>query len=184
MNKFTILGIALVVLIGGGVIYKFFIAEGNGTATGVLREIVVTIPKNGWTFVPETIDVNRGDTVKLTFVNEDDYDHGVGIDAYGVAQRIPARATLSVPAFTATKSGDFQFYCSVSCGDGVAESGPYKGEQRGHFQQVGMLCVHEKEGDRACVNTFGASDAVRTIPPAPAVSPWGVEGQAAVQPGV
>lgn len=144
-NKFVILLIVLVALVGSGIAYrKFFLPDAQKPMdTGVVREITVRIPKNTWTFDPESIDANRGDTLKMTFVNEDDYDHGVGIDAYGVSQRIPARTTLAIAPFVVTKGGDFQFYCSVSCSEGVAESGTHKDEHRGHFDQIGVLHVRE-----------------------------------------
>lgn len=151
MNKFVLMLIALIVIILAGVGYRTFFlsAKDRPVDTGNVKSITVRIPKNTWAFEPDQIEVKRGDTVKLTFINEDDYDHGVGIDAYGVAQRIPARATLEIPSFVATKSGDFQFYCSVSCGDsstleqGVVQSGIHKGEKRGHFDQTGLLKVVE-----------------------------------------
>ena len=143
MNKFVILLITLILLVIGGIGYRvFFLPDSQKPVdTGAVRAITVTIPKNSWTFVPESIEVNRGDTLKLKFINGDDYDHGIGIDAYGVSQRIPARTTVDVPPFVVTKGGDFQFYCSVSCSEGVAESGPHKGKKRGHFDQIGVLRV-------------------------------------------
>lgn len=158
MNKYLILIIVLIVLIGAGVGYRTFLlpASSRPVDTGIVREVTVVIQKDSWSFAPETIDANLGDTLKIKFVNEDDYDHGVGIDAYGVSQRIPARATLDVPPFVVTKPGDFQFYCSVSCGEGIAVSGIHKGVQRSHFDQIGTICVHEKEGDRVCMNSAGA----------------------------
>lgn len=108
--------------------------------------------KNSWSFDPEVIDADLGDTLKMRFVNEDDYDHGLGIDAYGVSQRIPARTTVDIPPFVVSKAGDFQFYCSVSCGEGIAKSGVHKGEKRGHFDQIGTICVHKTPGDRVCMN--------------------------------
>jgi plastocyanin len=155
MNKYLILIIVLITLIAAGVGYRKFLLPPSSRPvdTGIVREVTVVIQKNSWSFEPEVIDANRGDTLKIKFVNEDDYDHGVGIDAYGVSQRIPARATLDVPPFVVTKSGDFQFYCSVSCGEGIAQSGLNKGVKRTHFDQIGTLCVHEKEGDRVCINS-------------------------------
>lgn len=148
MNKYTLLGIGLIGIIAAGIIYRvFFLPESaRPVNTGIVKEITIRIPKNSWAFEPERIEVTRGDTLKLTFINEDDYDHGVGIDAYGVSQRIPARATLEVPPFVVTKAGYFQFYCSVSCSEGIAESGPYKGQKRGHFDQIGLIVVRELDG--------------------------------------
>jgi plastocyanin len=163
MNKYIILLIVLVALIGSGIVYRVFLLPDSmkPVDTGVVKEVTVTIPKNSWSFVPETIDANLGDTLKLTFVNEDDYDHGVGIDAYGVSQRIPARATLQIPPFVVTKAGNFQFYCSVSCSEGIAENGPYKGEQRSHFDQIGTICVHRTPGDFECMNKAPTSDELK-----------------------
>lgn len=149
MNKYVILGIVLAVLIGGGIAYRMIRMSDEANRpveTGVVREITIRIPKDTWAFDPEEIEVNQGDRVRLTFVNEDDYDHGVGIDAYGVSQRIPARATLPIPEFVVTKSGDFQFFCSVSCNEGVAASGKYQGQKRGHFDQIGVLRVKAVAG--------------------------------------
>ncbi len=158
MNKYLILIIVLITLIAAGVGYRVFLlpASSRPINTGIIKEVTVVIQKNSWSFDPEVIDANRGDTLKLKFVNEDDYDHGVGIDAYGVSQRIPARATLDVPPFVVTKSGDFQFYCSVSCGEGIAVSGIHKGVKRSHFDQIGTICVHDKPGDRVCMNSATA----------------------------
>ena len=175
MNKYVILLIVLIALIGAGIGYRAFLLPDSQKPvdTGVVRKVSILIPKNSWTFEPETIDVDLGDTLELTFVNQDDYDHGVGIDAYGVSQRIPARTTLEVPPFVVTKAGDFQFYCSVSCTEGVAESGPHKGDKRGHFDQIGTICVHKVPGDRVCMNNTtpvpGQIDT--TAVPAPATTP-------------
>lgn len=154
MNKYLTLTIVLVALVASGVIYRQFLMPDSmkPVDTGVVKEFTVIIEKDSWSFEPEVIDVVVGDTVKLKFVNEDDYDHGVGVDAYGVSQRIPARATLDVPPFLASKVGDYQFYCSVSCSEGIAQSGIHKGQKRGHFDQIGTICVHKELGDRVCVN--------------------------------
>lgn len=154
MNKYLSLLLVLVALIGSGIVYRvFFLPDSQKPVnTGAVKEFTVTILKNSWSFSPEVIDVDLGDTLKLKFVNEDDYDHGVGIDSYGVSQRIPARATLDVPPFVVTKAGDFQFYCSVSCGEGIAQGGIHKGTSRTHFDQIGTICVHKVPGDRKCIN--------------------------------
>jgi plastocyanin len=141
MNKFVIILIVLVVLIGGGALYKSSNKDSqqqtaNAVAQGKVREISVTATKDRWEFKPELIEVDQGDTVRLSFVNQDSYDHGVQIDAYGVSQRIPANSTAVIPEFVATKAGDYPFICSVSCGGGIVD-----GKERGHFDQTGTLRV-------------------------------------------
>lgn len=185
MNKYLILIIALVALVVMGIGYRTFLLPDSQKPvdTGIVREVTIRIEKNSWSFNPETIDADLGDTLKMRFINEDDYDHGVGIDAYGVSQRIPAHATLDVPPFVVTKAGDFQFYCSVSCGEGIAQSGIHAGTKRTHFDQIGTICVHKTPGDRVCMNsgptaeTLKASEAATaanlklTATPTPATEP-------------
>ena len=137
MNKyFIILGIVVLVLIGG-IVYRVFLLseEAKPVTTGVVREITVTAKENQWRFEPELIDVDRGDKIIMTIVNEDNYDHGIGIDAFGVSQRMPANSTIKVE-FVVTQAGDFPFYCSVPCGEGEVD-----GVKRTHFDMIGKLHV-------------------------------------------
>lgn len=136
MNKFKIIGIVLVLIIVGGIGYTFTKSEEDKpVTTGKVREITVTAVKDEWRFEPEDIEVELGDTVKMTVINEDDYDHGIGIDAFGVSQRMPANETI-VMEFVVTRPGDFPFYCSVPCGDGEVD-----GVHRDHYSMVGKLHV-------------------------------------------
>ena len=143
MNKYVLLIIFAVVVIGGGIAYKlFFLKPQNATySSGEVKAFTVTAKKDQWAFAPEDIEVNRGDKVELTVINEDDYDHGIAIDAFGVSQRMPANQTIHV-SFTATQPGDFAFYCSVPCGEGdtIVDG---KKVHRGHFDMVGKLHVKD-----------------------------------------
>ncbi len=136
-NKYIYLGIGLLVLLGAGFLYTNFLApEGSrGISTGVIREFTLTAEKDAWKFEPDVIEVNQGDTVKLTVVNEDEYDHGLAIDVFGISQRIAAKSTTIIE-FVATQPGEFPYYCSVPCGEGEVD-----GHTRGHFDQVGKLKV-------------------------------------------
>lgn len=137
MNKYIYLIIGMVAILSIGVAYKNFGADKSKAAltTGVVKEITITAQKNKWNWSPEDIVVNQGDLVKLTIVNEDEYDHGIAIDAYGISQRVPALGTIEAE-FVATQPGDFPFYCSVPCGEGDVD-----GVKRGHFDQVGKIHV-------------------------------------------
>ncbi len=137
MNKyFLLIGIG-VLIIGGGVVYRLFLLPESSVpvTTGKVREITIVARKDRWAFDPEIIAAERGDKIVATIINEDDYDHGIALDAFGVSQRMPANSTIKVE-FVVTQEGDFPFYCSVPCGEGKVD-----GQTRGHFDMVGKIQV-------------------------------------------
>lgn len=138
INKYFLILIIAGVVLAGGIIYRNFILpeEYKPVVTGEEREITIIAKKDEWRFIPEEIDVNRGDKVIMTVINEDAYDHGIAIDAYGVSQRMPANSIIKIE-FVVTQEGDFPFYCSVPCGEGKASDGTY----RTHFDMIGKLHV-------------------------------------------
>ena len=151
MNKFVIIGIVVVVILVGGIVYKSTTDTDNCTAdNGKDVSFTVIAKKLEWKFEPESIDVKKCDRVNLTVINEDNFDHGVAIDAFGISQRLPANGTINFN-FVASKEGEFPFYCSVSCSDsenksfglsdGKVQSGTYVGIFRGHFQHIGKFVV-------------------------------------------
>src|SRR3989344_1744126 len=135
MNKSITILIVLVLLVGGGIMYRTFFADARAAVTGNVREYTVIAQKNKWNWSPETFEVTQGDRIKLTVINEDDYDHGFAIDQFGVSQRLPARGTIHVE-FVANTAGEWPYYCSVSCGSGMVN-----GKERTHFDQIGKVGV-------------------------------------------
>jgi len=137
VNKYIIIAIVGAVLLGGGVLYRVFLLPQSAVpvTTGKVRTVKVTAIKDQWRFDPELVEVDRGDKVVMTVVNEDGYDHGIAIDAFGISQRMPANSTITLE-FVATQEGDFPFYCSVPCGEGTVDS-----KKRGHFDMVGKLHI-------------------------------------------
>ncbi|MCH7605028.1 cupredoxin domain-containing protein [Patescibacteria group bacterium] len=137
MNKYFIIGGIIVLILIAGVVYRLFLLpEGlRPVTTGVVREITVTTGVDQWNFFPETIEVDQGDKIIMTLINEDSYDHGIGIDAFGVSQRMPANSTITLD-FVVTQAGDFPFFCSVPCGQGQVD-----GVERSHFDMIGKLHV-------------------------------------------
>ena len=121
----------------GGVVYRTYIlpASSRPYISGEVKYFKVIAEKDKWRFEPEVLDVQHGDKVILEVVNEDEYDHGIAIDAFGVSQRMPAKSTIKVE-FIATQPGDFPFYCSVPCGEGEVD-----GERRTHFDMIGTVKV-------------------------------------------
>ncbi len=137
MNKYFIIIIIIALIIGGGIVYrKYGLSEADKpVVTGKVREVTVIAEKDEWRFTPEIIEADQGDKMILTVVNEDDYDHGIAIDAFGVSQRMPANSTIKIE-FVVTQAGEFPFICSVPCGEGETE-----GEHRTHFDMIGKLQV-------------------------------------------
>ena len=128
MNKFIIIAIFAIILIVGGVIYNIYFRNPEISPikpTGNIVEINITANKNKWN--PVLINVKAGDTVKINLINEDPYDHGFAIEAFGINKRIFAKQKTSVE-FVASKKGKFIFYCSVPCGEG-------------HFEQTGYIII-------------------------------------------
>jgi cytochrome c oxidase subunit II len=139
MNKYFIIGIIVAIVLGVGVVYRLFLIPESSkpVETGVVREMTVTTGVDQWKFFPEVIEVDLGDRVIMTLVNEDSYDHGIGIDAFGVSQRMPANSTIKVE-FVVSHAGEFPFYCSVPCGEGHVN-----GEDRTHFDMIGRIKVRD-----------------------------------------
>lgn len=81
-----------------------------------------------WSFEPGVIEVRKGNKVKLN-INSMDVDHGISLIDFGVNENLASGKTTIVE-FTASKSGEFTFFCSVYCGSG-------------HKDMKGTLIVNE-----------------------------------------
>ncbi len=80
------------------------------TMTPAVKEF--TIHGKNYSFTPNTMTVNKGDTVKVTFV--DDFgSHNFAIDEFNVKTAIIQGGQSETVTFVADKSGTFQYYCSV-----------------------------------------------------------------------
>ena len=132
MNKFAQLLIFAVFLIASGVVYQnYYRPPGIGPikASGRVIEIEIRAKENRWIWEPADIRVKAGDLVKLHLFNEDTYDHGFAIEAFGINKRLFPRRQTDIE-FIASRTGSFQFYCSVPCGEG-------------HYEQIGSLFLEE-----------------------------------------
>ena len=140
INKyFIILGLVILIVIGGAIYRKYILPESSlPVQTGKTINVAVVAERDEWRFTPEEIVAERGDKIIMKVVNEDDYDHGIAIDAFGVSQRMPANSTITVE-FVVTQEGDFPYYCSVPCGEGEVD-----GVKRTHFDMIGKIKVRPK----------------------------------------
>ena len=84
--------------------------SGASASTGETKSF--TIKATNWAFEPTEIRVSKGDTVEIKLVNEEGY-HEVEIKGYG--KTIKGDQTIT---FTADKTGEFEFICSIFCGTG------------------------------------------------------------------
>ena len=136
-NKyFIILGLAILIIIGGAIYRKYILPESSlPVQTGKTINVAVVAERDEWRFTPEEIVAERGDKIIMKVVNEDDYDHGIAIDAFGVSQRMPANSTITLE-FVVTQEGEFPYYCSVPCGEGEVD-----GAKRTHFDMIGKIKV-------------------------------------------
>ncbi|OHA51677.1 MAG: hypothetical protein A3A97_00520 [Candidatus Terrybacteria bacterium RIFCSPLOWO2_01_FULL_40_23] len=131
MNKFKLMSIFFVFLMVNGIIYQNFYRPQELApvkASGNIVNIDMRIEKDKWVFNPSRIEVMVGDTVKLKIFNEDSYDHGWAIEAFGQNKRLFPKRDTEIE-FVASKAGEFPFYCSVPCGEG-------------HYLQTGLLVVN------------------------------------------
>ena len=82
--------------------------------SGEVKEFKLTAKQ--FAFEPSTIEVNKGDRVKLT-VTSLDVPHGIAIPEYGINERLDPGNEVKIE-FTAEKEGTFTAFCSVFCGSG------------------------------------------------------------------
>jgi len=89
--------------------------------TGEVPQTVLTAKEFKMTakqfqFEPSTIEVNKGDKVRL-IVTSIDVPHGIAIPEYNINERLDPGKPVTIE-FTADKDGTFTTFCSVFCGSG------------------------------------------------------------------
>ena len=97
----------------------------TSSSEGNVKEFKITAKQ--FQFEPATIEVNKGDKVRL-IVTSTDVPHGIAIPEYGINQRLDPGKPATIE-FTADKQGSFTAFCSVLCG-------------AGHSSMKGKIIVH------------------------------------------
>ncbi|KKQ23713.1 MAG: cytochrome c oxidase subunit II [Candidatus Roizmanbacteria bacterium GW2011_GWC2_37_13] len=126
MKNYLLIGL-LVATLGVGGLYIFnqnrsvTSQEANSTevisspASSVsVKEFTLTAKQ--WAFDPATITVKQGDKVRLKITSLD-VTHGFSLPDFNVKVDLNPNAE-TVVEFTADKTGEFTFFCSVVCGTG------------------------------------------------------------------
>ena len=71
-----------------------------------------TIDGSSFKFSPNILTVNKGDIVRINFVNTGG-KHDLRVDGYNVGTKIIDEGQSDTLEFTADRSGEFEYYCSV-----------------------------------------------------------------------
>lgn len=71
-----------------------------------------TVLGSNFAFTPSTLEVNKGDTVKVIFKNTDG-SHSFNIDGFAVATKQLQAGESETVQFVADKTGPFEYYCAV-----------------------------------------------------------------------
>ena len=131
----VLLGLVLIVLVGGGAYYanshkSAAPAQTTKTVEGMQTKptptVVVAVTPTGtvsaekeftivgknYSFTPNTITVQKGDTVKITFTDDEGF-HNLIIDGYNEKTQTIKSGNSDVIQFVADKAGTFAFYCGV-----------------------------------------------------------------------
>ena len=119
-NKFIKILVFGGLLMASGIIYQNFYRPEEIAPfkpSGRTVEIEMRVLEDRWEWSPEVISATAGDHVVLKIFNEDSYDHGFALDAFGINKRLFPKSETKIE-FDVPKIGRFNFYCSVPCGEG------------------------------------------------------------------
>lgn len=98
-----------IVLISGCAGQQVTTTQPEQAQTGEVKEFTITAFSFGYS--PSAINVNEGDTVRITITSQDTA-HTFTISELGVNEQLPAGQTRTIE-FVASKKGTFAFYCAV-----------------------------------------------------------------------
>lgn len=90
-------------------------AAGTATDTAGAMQAATeefTVTGSNFSFAPSTLTVKKGDTIKITFKN-DNGTHDFRIDEFNVATAKIGTGQEETVTFVADKAGTFEYYCSV-----------------------------------------------------------------------
>ncbi len=83
----------------------------NATSTASMKSF--TVSGTEFAFSPNTLSVNKGDTVKITFTNNGTLPHNFTITELAVKSKTIMPGQSDTVTFIADKAGTFVYFCSV-----------------------------------------------------------------------
>ena len=87
-------------------------ATGTATTTTTTAVKEFTVHGGSFYFKPNQLTVKKGDNVKITFVNDGGF-HDFVLDEFNVKTDVIGSSKSQTVTFIASKTGSFQYYCSV-----------------------------------------------------------------------
>ena len=84
----------------------------TATTTVAVTVKEVTVDGKNYAFTPSSITVHQGDTVKISFKDDEGF-HNLVVDGYDVKTETIKAGNISSVQFVADKAGTFAYYCSV-----------------------------------------------------------------------
>jgi len=114
MRRMELLALAVVLLVIAGIPAAVLSYQALAREVGRDDVLVVirTVERGG--FTPSRIVVKRGQRVRLRLL-ADDVTHGFQLLHLGVDAGAIKTGTIKTVEFTADRTGEFPFYCSVRC---------------------------------------------------------------------
>lgn len=108
MKKMALLALVAVLALG-------LLAGCGGGAGGAAKTLTVNMGEGGaFKFNPDNLSVAKGDTVNVTIVNKDSAQaHTFLLPDFNVKSTQVAPGKTETLKFTASKTGNFSFYCDV-----------------------------------------------------------------------
>lgn len=82
----------------------------GGTTELAVREF--TVSGKPFSYSPAILEVNEGEIVRITFVNQQG-THDLVVDGYNARTKILQSGQSETIEFLADKTGSFEFYCSI-----------------------------------------------------------------------
>lgn len=123
MKKGLILIIIITILIIAGVYFGFKKQDSPNqnlnNFNGETKEFNIIAKQ--FSFEPSTITVNQGDLVKIK-IKSIDVAHSITIPDFKINEMLDPNEEISFE-FIADKTGEFNFFCMVYCGEGHGEMG-------------------------------------------------------------
>lgn len=91
------------------------VLTGCGSSSGQTHELEVVMGADGvWRFDPDVIEVNRGDTVKVSLVNKDpSTEHTFVINAFSVKSKTVYPNETDEVTFQAKTAGEYEIVCDI-----------------------------------------------------------------------